>query len=249
MLIRSEYPLSQQVDPTAGRLVLNTLKQRGLRVAVGLDVVRFTGNHGCVSGAELTDGTRVDCDIAAVGKGVLPAAGLLKEAGIETDLGVLVDDRLSTSAPDVFAAGDVAEHFDLARDERWVNAIWPEAAEQGRIAGQNMAGGDTRYPGSLSRNTIRIFDTDVATCGLVNPPEDAGCTELEDFDPRRNTYRRLVFSGDRLIGAVCVNRVEPVGVYMWLIRSRAPVPVPRQDLLKPELHPGRLLGGTQRPFA
>jgi len=240
MLIRSEFPLSQQVDPTAGRLILRKLQENGLKVRVGLEVVRFEGTSGRLTGAELSDGTHLESDLAVIGKGVLPATGFLAGSGVEVDLGVLVDDRLATSAPDVFAAGDVAEHIDVARQRRWVNAIWPEAAEQGRIAGLNMAGVQTRYPGSLSRNTIRIFDMDVAACGLAAPELDGAYGIVEDFDPRLETYRHLVFSGNRLVGAVCVNRVERAGVLMALIKSRLEIPCDKEELLRPDLHPGRL---------
>ena len=240
MLIRSEYPLSQQVDSTAGRLIQHKLQQNGLAVRVGLEVIRFQGQNGKLVGAELSDGTHLECDLAVIGKGVLPSTGFLAGSGVDTDLGVLVDDWLATSVPGVYAAGDVAEHIDVAREMRWVNAIWPEAAEQGRIAGLNMAGVKTRYPGSLSRNTIRIFDMDVATCGLVDPPQGSSYSLLQDFDPRLGTYRRVVFSGDRLVGAVCVNRIERAGVLMSLIKSRMEIPGDKEDLLRPDFHPGQL---------
>ena len=241
MLIRSEYPLSQQVDPTAGKLVRDKLEENGLGVLVGKDVARFEEDGaGRVWRAQLTDGSVLDCDVAVIGKGVLPVTGFLEGSGVDVDLGILVDDQMRTSARDVFAAGDVAEHFDLARDERWVNAIWPEAADQGRIAGLNMAGVPARYPGSLSRNTIRIFDMDLTTCGLVNPPEDAGFETVQDGDAKKGTFRRLVFSGDRLVGAACVNRIEQAGVLRALIAGRAPVPCPKKDLLREDVHPAGL---------
>ena len=239
MLIRSEYPLSQQVDPTAGKLVRDKLEENGLGVLVGKDVARFEEDGaGRVRRAQLTDGSVLDCDVAVIGKGVLPVTGFLEGSGVDVDLGILVDEQMRTSARDVFAAGDVAEHFDLARDERWVNAIWPEAADQGRIAGLNMAGVPARYPGSLSRNTIRIFDMDLTTCGLVNPPEDAGFETVQDGDAKKGTFRRLVFSGDRLVGVACVNRIENAGVLRALIASRAPVPCAREDLLRSDIQPG-----------
>jgi NAD(P)H-nitrite reductase large subunit len=242
MLIRSGYPLSQQVDAAAGEIIRDKLQEKGLRVLVGRDAVRFEADgSGAVRRAELSDGSELDCDLVVIGKGVLPATGFLKDSGVDVDLGVLVDERMRTSVPDVYAAGDVAEHVDLARDRRWVNAIWPEAADQGRIAGLNMAGVGARYPGSLSRNTIRIFDMDLATCGLVNPPEDAGFEILEDSDARQGTYRRLVFFGKRLVGATCINRVEHAGLLRALISSRTPVPCPREELLRTDIQPGGLL--------
>jgi NADPH-dependent 2,4-dienoyl-CoA reductase/sulfur reductase-like enzyme len=140
---------------------------------------------------------------------------------------------METSAPGVFAAGDVAESRDVARKTRWVNAIWPEAVTQGRIAGMNMAGRRTAYPGSLSRNVIRIFDTDVMTAGLITPPAPESYDILHVRDPKARRYRKLVFRGDRLAGMVMVNGIEQGGVLMSLIQSETPLRVPREVLLKP----------------
>lgn len=240
MFIRSQYPLSQQVDPFTGSLVRDKLVQNGLMVHVGLEVTKFLGKQGVLCGAELSDGSKVNCDLVVIGKGVSSATGFLQGSGIQTEQGVLVTEYLQTSAKDIYAAGDVVEHLDLARGSRGVNAIWPEAAEQGRIAGLNMAGHRLRYPGTLSRNVLRIFDLDVLSCGLVHPGSEQECEILEDYHPGRHTFRRLVFSAQRLLGAVCVNQIQQAGVLMHLIRSGLPVPGKRQDLLSPDIHPGRI---------
>ncbi len=123
--------------------------------------------------------------------------------------------------------------IDIARGERWMNAIWPVAVEMGRIAGMNMAGRQVRYRGSLSRNVIRIFDLDVLTAGLVNPPTDSKYEVLALRDPRRQTYRKLVFRDDYLVGAALVGRVEQGGVLMNTIAGRIPVDKDRERLLEP----------------
>jgi NAD(P)H-nitrite reductase large subunit len=123
--------------------------------------------------------------------------------------------------------------MDIARKTPWVNAIWPEAVAQGRIAGMNMAGRRTAYKGSLSRNVIRIFGMDVMTAGLITPPAAEGFDILNVKDARAKIYRKLVFRGDRLVGMVMVNGIEQGGVLMSLIQSETPVRAPREALLKP----------------
>ncbi|MGM0424977.1 MAG: NAD(P)/FAD-dependent oxidoreductase [Thermodesulfobacteriota bacterium] len=238
MLIGSQYPLSQQVDPFTGSLVLDKLKQNGLEVKVGLEVTRFIGRDNKLIGAELSDGSQQECQLVVVGKGVDPAIGFLQGSGIKTDWGVLVDERLRTSVQDVYAAGDIIEHLDLARDTPRVNAIWPEAAEQGRIAGLNMAGQSLSYPGSLSRNVLRIFDLDVLSCGLVNPGPEQDCQVLEDYNPGQHTFRRLVLYSNRLLGAVCVNQIQQAGILMQLIRSRLQLQCRPKELLRTDFNPG-----------
>ncbi len=240
LLIRSDYPMSMQVDEFAGKMLLQELVDRGLEVRVGAEPAAFEGD-GKVREAVLTDGTRHQCDVAVIGKGVNPAISFLPRDKIKVDLGIVVDEHMETSLPGVFAAGDVAEHFDIARKTRWVNAIWPVAAEQGRIAGMNMAGRKVRYPGSLSRNVIRIFGTDVLSAGLVNPPANGDLESISSYDRRAKTYRKLVFRHDRLVGLVMVNCVEQGGVLMSLIHNEIPVRAPRERLTAPSFNYSQLL--------
>jgi len=232
MLIRSGYPLSMQVDPEAGRMIWDELKARGLDVRLGVEAAAFEGKD-TVTRAHLSDGTFLSCDMVVIGKGVFPARGFVPKEKIKVDAGIVVDEHMETSAPGVFAAGDVAESIDIARKTRWVNAIWPEAVAQGRIAGMNMAGRRTEYKGSLSRNVIRIFGMNVMTAGLITPPETEGFEILNARDSRAKTYRKMVFREDRLVGMVMVNAIEQGGVLMSLIQSEAPVRLPREALLKP----------------
>jgi len=232
MLIRSGYPLSMQVDPEAGRLIADELKDHGLDVRVGVEAAAFEGN-GRVAAAHLSDGTLLPCEMVVIGKGVFPARGFVPKGKIKVDAGIIVDEHMQTSIPGVFAAGDVAESIDIARQAPWVNAIWPEAVAQGRIAGMNMAGHPVAYPGSLGRNVIRLFGLDVMTAGLVAPSEAEGCETLSVTDSRVRTYRKLVFKGDRLVGMVLVNTIEQGGVLTAMIQSAATIRPPREALLKP----------------
>jgi NAD(P)H-nitrite reductase large subunit len=240
LLIASGHPLSMQVDAEAGRMVADELKAHGLEVRVGVEVVAFEG-HGRVAGARLSDGTRLPCDLVVVGKGVFPARGFIPKDQIKVDAGILVDEHMRTSAPEVFAAGDVAEAIDIVRKVPWVNAIWPEAVAQGRIAGMNMAGHPAAYPGSLGRNVIRIFGMDLMSAGLVTAPADGGYETLCVSDVRRRTYRKLVLQHDRLVGMVLVNAIEQGGVLSALIQSATPIRLPRESLLKPGFNFRQLL--------
>ncbi len=240
MLITSGYPLSMQVDETAGRMILDALVMHGLKVEVGVSVTAFEGN-GTVRVALTDDGARLPCDMVIIGKGVLPARAFVPRDQIKVDLGILVDAHLRTSAPDVFAAGDVAEMEDIARGCNWVNALWPEAANQGRVAGLNMAGRPVAYPGSLSRNVMRVFDLDVLTVGIANPPVGEAYQIAAVGGAGKGFYRRLVFKEDFLVGAVMINQIEQGGVLRALIENRTPIGVPPETLIAPGFNFGRLL--------
>lgn len=232
MIIRSGYPLSLQLDDIAGGMILAELTRRGLNVRVGVEVTAFKGIDS-VTGAILSDGSEISCDMVIVGKGVLPSVAFVPRYRIQVDLGIVVDEHLQTTCPGIYAAGDVAESMDIARKTRWVNAIWPEAAFQGRIAGMNMAGRAVIYKGSLSRNVIRIFGLDILAAGWVNAPDDPRFTVLSEHNRRLNTYRRLVFEEDRLIGAILVNRIETGGILTAMIQNEIPVRGSKHKLMEP----------------
>ena len=81
--------------------------------------------------------------------------------------GIVVDDRQETNCPGVYAAGDVAEARDIVYEDNRVNALWPVAVEQGRVAALNMAGIPAIYPGSLARNILRVFGLSILTAGAA----------------------------------------------------------------------------------
>ncbi len=244
MLISSAYPLSMQVDAKAGTLLLDELRRHGLKVLVNTDVTAFEGRDR-VTGAILSNGRRLPCDMVVVGKGVLPALSFVPRTHIKVDLGIMVNEFQETSLPGIYAAGDVAETMDVARRRPWVNAIWPEAAIQGCIAGWNMAGHRVPSNGSLSRNVIRIFDLNVMTAGLVNPEPESGCEEVIRRDG--HGYRKLVLRDNCLVGMVLVNNIEQGGILTALIQSARTLEIPAPRLLDTGFNYASLLqreGGT-----
>lgn len=239
MLIRSGHPLAMQVDSEAGGIILDELEKHGLAVRVNVEAAAFEGN-GRVRSATLDDGSSLDCQMVVVGKGVTPAADFLPPGRIEVDYGIRVDQFLATSAPGVFAAGDVVEGVDRLRGVPWVNAIWPVAVEQGRVAGTNMAGHRMAYAGSMGRNVMRIFGLDVMAGGLVNPPAgQEGWRVLSST--RGRVYRKLVLKDGRLMGAVLINQVEQGGVLLSLIHRQRPLSVDPEMLLEPSFNFATLL--------
>jgi len=236
MLIRSPHPLAMQVDAHAGELIRRELEAHGLTVQVGVEVQEFWGEER-VQGALLSSGQKLDCQLVVVGKGVRPALDFLPPGQVKVDSGILVDANLRTSLEGVYAAGDVAQALDSVRGRPWVNAIWPVAVEQGRVAGANLAGRPVSYRGSVGRNVMRIFGLDLMTAGLVNPPQDQeGYRVLAESDPRRGTYRRLVLRDGRLVGMVLLGEIEQGGVLLSLIQRGLPLAVEPEHLLEPSFN-------------
>jgi NAD(P)H-nitrite reductase large subunit len=231
MLIASNHPLTMQVDSIAGKMIRSELESKGLTVKTGLEVMAFNGN-GKVKNALLSDGSTQRCDLCVIGKGVEPVKSFIPTDDIQTDWGVTVNPHMETSASNVFAAGDIAETMDIVRKTPWVNAIWPEAVHQGRVAGMNMTGRPVIYRGSLGRNVIRIFDMDIMTAGLVTGEDKKGFEAIQKTDLKHQLYRKIVFEGDKIVGFILVNGIEQGGILTSLIQRQLPVTIRKERLLE-----------------
>ncbi len=141
-----ELPLQRALGPQLGAFYRDLHAERGVRMLLGTGVAAFEGRlGGAVEAVRTDDGTRVPCDFAVVGVGVLPRDEIAERAGIETADGILVDENLQSSSPGVFAAGDVARAFHpllgrSVRVEHWANAL-----HQGAAAARNMLGAQVAY--------------------------------------------------------------------------------------------------------
>ena len=136
--------------------------------------------------------------------GVRPNLEFLEGTTIERKQGLLVDAHQRTSLTHVYAAGDVAETTDMFSRQRVVIAIWPEALNQGRVAGLNMAGRATEYEGSMAMNTTSVLGLPIASLGLWQVTDTADYQIHSDLHDVQREYRKLVFRDGTLIGAVLV---------------------------------------------
>jgi nitrite reductase (NADH) large subunit len=238
------HPLPLVADPRGADIISKVLNRMGLKILTNTEVRAFEGK-GKVERAVLSDGSKISCDLVVMAVGFRPAISFMPAGSVRVRDGILVNRYLETDIKGVYAAGDVAESLDVAWNESRVNPIWPVAAEQGLIAGMNMAGRKVAYPGSLGRNVFRIGDVDLLTGGRVNPSTDGSFTVLTTEDRRRNTYRKLVFQNDILVGLVMVNAIEQGGVLLSLIHRKTPVTIRKEILIDPSFNFSTLLPRTK----
>ncbi len=227
--IRSPHMLSQVADAEAGAIFQRRFEANGVSVHTGTDIVRVLGDK-TVTGVSLDNGEKIACQMVIVGKGVDPNIGLVRNTNIRTHRGIVVDDELRTTDPDVYAAGDVAETTDLVTGERTVNAIWPSAAEQGRIAGANMTGTHQKYPGSIRMNSAEFFGLPIISTGLVRPQTPEYEIHSRSSE-RRGTFKKVVLLEDVLVGLVMVGEIRNAGVYKLLIQRKVNVASVKDRLL------------------
>lgn len=168
--------------------------------------------------AKLSNGETLECDLIISATGVKPNLDFLEGSGLEVDQGLLVDDHMQTNVPDVFAAGDVAQVRDFSTGQKTVNMIQPAAADDARIAAQNMMGLGTETQGSLAMNVLDTLGLIAASFGQWWGSDTGQSVELvrkESFN-----YLRLEFEGDVLIGATSLGLTDHVGVLRGLIQGK-----------------------------
>jgi NAD(P)H-nitrite reductase large subunit len=212
-------------DEEAASIIEKRIEDLGIITVTGEKAVQFTGNGHVKS--VVTDSREIKCDLVVLAVGVRPAIELAQKAGIEIGSlgGIRVDPQMMTNLPDIYAAGDVAETYDLSRGTNWINAIWPCAVEQGRIAGLNMADRKTSYEGSFRRNSIGNFiGVPAMSIGVTHADTCASCEGGEEFQEIRrrtkDTYKKLVLRNGRLVGAILVGQTQKAGLFSILLKRK-----------------------------
>jgi NAD(P)H-nitrite reductase large subunit len=176
------------------------------------------------------DTQTLEADLVILATGVKPNVSFLEGTGAKIDQGVVVDDHMHTTVPHIYAAGDVAQGRDFSTGNWIVHALQPTATEHGRVAAMNMAGRDLAYRGSLSMNVLDTVGLISHTFGLWQGVE--GGDVAETADESRNTYIRLCFDGEYLIGAITIGQPRFVGAIRGLIQTRRKLGEWKQRLIK-----------------
>lgn len=212
-------------DEEAASVVQKRIEELGITTILGEKALQFEGN-GQVKKV-ITESRGIECDMVIVAVGIRPAIELAQEAGIEIGStgGIKVNPEMMTSIADIYASGDVAETYDITRDSPWVNAIWPCAVEQGRIAGLNMAGKKVLYDGSFRRNSIGNFiGIPAISMGLIRAETCSTCEGGEAFQEikkrTKETYKKLILKNGRLVGVILVGPTQKAGLYQILLKKK-----------------------------
>ncbi|MCX6033682.1 MAG: FAD-dependent oxidoreductase [Chloroflexi bacterium] len=230
----------QQLDEESAAIFAGTVAEAGIKTILGQTFKTVNHKDNKVTSVTLDDGSELKADLVIVGVGVHANLELAASGGLRVQHGLLVDEHLQTSEAHIFAAGDVVETKDILSGASIVSGIWTNAADMGRIAGDNMAGGNSTYEGAFSLlNAMELGGLPVVSVGDVQAQPGDG---IEVFAERRGqTYRKLVFRRDRLIGLILVGQIERAGIYQTLIREKADVSTLRRELLGPRFHYGHYI--------
>lgn len=213
--------LSSILDEKGSQIVQRQLEARGVRFVLSDSVVRFEEGR-----AKLKSGGEIAFDLLVMAVGVRPNIELVREAGGKTDRGIVTDEGMRTSLPDVYAAGDCTESSDIASGKRRILALLPNAYRQGYCAGENMAGGDARFGDAMPLNAIGFFGSHILT---------AGAYEGESFiSGEGDIYRRFFVKDGVLKGFILIGAPERAGIYTALVRERRSLSEVDFEMLKTE---------------
>ncbi|MDY4753887.1 MAG: FAD-dependent oxidoreductase [Candidatus Faecousia sp.] len=166
-IVQRPKQLMNPFDPDMAAFIHNEMRKHGVKLALGHTVEGFEERNGGVD-VLLKDEQPLHADLVVLAIGVTPDTGLAKEAGLELGIkgSILVNDRMETTVPDIYAVGDAVQvkHFVTGQDA--LISLAGPANKQGRIAADNICGGDSHYTGSQGSSVIKVFDMTAATTGI-----------------------------------------------------------------------------------
>lgn len=223
--------LSAILDESAAGMVQQSLEEHGVTFFLENTVSEILGTDGKVSGVRLQNGTVCACDRVVIAIGVSPNADLARGTEITVNRGVVVDEALQTSVAGVYAAGDVAEGYDVLYRQKRVLPILPNAYKQGFAAGVNGAGGRMSYRGSFAMNSIGFFDLPMITAGIVKP-EGEEFTTLLTLDAKQRRYKKIVLREGKIVGFIALNQIDRAGILTGLMDQEVDVTQFQDDLLR-----------------
>lgn len=197
---KADHLLQRQLDSAAGdKLKLILEDKHGFNFYLDSGVGKISGNE-YVEEVELSDGTKIPADLILFSTGINPNTEIVEDSGLEINRGVIVDNKMSTNIPDVYAAGDVAEYNGN------IYGIWAPSMEEGRVAGKVMVGKDAEFTGFVPSHTLKVADVNVVSIGVLSEGENISSDTIVDDE---KTYCRIFKDeNEDTVGAIIVGKYE-----------------------------------------
>ena len=207
----------RMMNQTAGGLIKRWCESKGVAVYTSTRAEAIERGGDGKLAVKLAGGLILPADLVITATGVRPNSEFVGNA-VNTDVGILVNDCLQSSQPDIYAAGDVAQGRDFSTGAYSVQAIQPTAADHARLAALNMAGQEAVHRGSVNMNVLDTLGLISSSFGLWMGVDGGSTTELCDRD--RYHYLNLQFQDDVLVGASSLGLTDHIGVLRGLIQSQ-----------------------------
>lgn len=191
--------MSKQLDEHASTILLNAIRKQGIEVHLNTPIEEIVG-EGSIVGAKTKTGDVIDCNSVIFAIGIKTNIDLLKDSGVDTHYGVLVNDRMETSIEGIYAAGDIVEL------DGHIYGLWNIAIEQGKVAGSNIACVDATYKHIVPVTTLNAFDLSLFSMGVI---EDSEATDiLVEEDLEHASYKKVLLKHHKIIGAIMIGNIR-----------------------------------------
>lgn len=200
--------MASRLDPSASKLLQTLVEDSGIRILTNASVQKYENGE-----IHLTDGTRLPANIVVVSCGVRSNSLIAQAAGVEVNRAIVVNDRMETNVPDLYAAGDCAEFAGMNY------ALWPEADNQGKAAGANAAGDDVRFAPEVYGMTIHLCNTELYAIGKTGGSEPFRTVEFAD--PVRKTLKKYFFLHNLLCGVTLIGDTSDLVRVTELVNRKA----------------------------
>ncbi len=218
--------MNAQLDRTGGEYLKERMERLGVRVLVGKSTQAFLGN-GSVEGLKFSDGYTIEAEMVVIAAGISPNVELGRKAGLKVNRGIVVNDHMETSDPNIFAVGECAEHRGV------VYGLVAPLLEQGKVLAATITGNKgPRYEGSIPASKLKIMSVDVFSAGRVGAAEGYEMVRYED--PALGVYKRLMVKDGKLVGVLLVGDASDSHRYAEWLRAGTDLTSRRRSLLFPE---------------
>ena len=196
---RSGRLLRRQLDPRGSEILRAFFEHTGLTVLTSVEVARVEGDSRARR-VVTTDGRSIPTEIFIAAAGIQPNTALARVAGLDVGRGVIVDDHMRTSDPNIYAVGDVAEF------EGRIWGLWAVAVDQAEVAGKNIAGGNERYRSDVPTTVLKGAGIDLMSFGTIEATEPGDHVQMRADSVNPFVYAKVVRRGENVIGGIFINR-------------------------------------------
>jgi len=217
---RGPWFLRRSLDEPGGKVVSLLAEDAAVHLHYEESIERLDQSNGqiAVSGSK---GFSAKADLVAVGLGLTMNIDIFKDTALETNVGILTNEFLETNIPDVWAAGDVAEFYDVVSQRHHRMGTWDNSLNHGRHVAKNMLGAKQPYV-EVPTYASGMFNSNISVMG-VTTEEEPEAESLFEVDYEGRNYKRLFFLGDKLVGAILIGKMRGRKKVLELISSRTPI--------------------------
>ena len=218
--------MDRQLDPLGSQLLHDELVDKGVDIYYNDEIDRFLGEE-TITGIRLKSGLLINCQAIVIAIGTVPNIEIAKAANIDCKRGVVVDEYLQTSDPNIFAIGEIAEF------KGFLYGITAAAEQQAAIVARFLSGDISKfYDGSLLMNILKMHGTELCSLGLAECPDDAAYEEVVFIDKAKRYYKKCIIHNDRLVGAILIGDKSEFLEFRDLIQDKIELSDKRLQLLR-----------------